>query len=149
MIDNTIPMRLRRTYLTMHRAAQFHFSTLGVTVDQYVLLSVLAEQDGITQSEACERMSSDASTTGAMLRLLEGRGLLRRKQCKNDGRARRIHLTASGKRLSKKLIDDSREMHELIDSSFSKHQRMALLQSLDRLYEVFANVTQSNGKNGE
>ena len=84
----SVPMRLRRAYLTVHRAAQAHFAQFGVTADQYVLLSLLAEQDGITQKELAERMCSDGNTITAMVRLLETKKLVRRRRCDADGRAR-------------------------------------------------------------
>ena len=111
-IEDTIPMRLRRAYLTMHRAAQAHFSELGVTVDQYVLLSVLADKGGGTQAEVCEQMSSDANTIAAMLKLLEGKKLIRRERCELDGRARRVHLTATGRRLQMKLVQSSQTLRD-------------------------------------
>ena len=75
------------------------FAQFGVTADQYVLLSVLEDKNGITQTEIGDRMASDANTIGAMLKLLEEKKLIRREKCEADGRARRVHLTAAGHRL--------------------------------------------------
>ena len=137
-VEDTIPMRLRRAYLTMHRAAQAHFAPFGVTVDQYVLLAVLAEKDGVTQSEIGERMASDGNTIAAMLRLLEEKGLIRRKQCERDGRARRVYLTAAGRQLEKKLRHRAQQMHEKIDSAITAAERKSMFSILDRLVEVMS-----------
>ena len=40
-----IAMHLRSAYLTLHRRAQNHFSEFGVTADQYVILTLLAQKD--------------------------------------------------------------------------------------------------------
>lgn len=132
-LEESIPMRLRRAYLTMHRAAQSHFAQFGVTVDQYVLLSVLADNDGITQTEIGDRMASDANTIGAMLKLLEEKKLIRREKCEADGRARRVHLTAAGRRLQRKLIESSQEIHDAIENSISAAERKSMFSILERL----------------
>jgi len=85
----SIPMRLRRAYLTVHRTAQAHFARFGMTADQYVLLSLLADKDGITQKELSSRMCSDGNTITAMLCLLERKGLIQRERCSADGKDKR------------------------------------------------------------
>tara|TARA_R110002124_G_scaffold66404_4_gene180907 strand:+ start:165 stop:584 length:420 start_codon:yes stop_codon:yes gene_type:complete len=135
-VEDTIPMRLRRTYLTMHRVAQAHFAEFGVTVDQYVLLSVLADAEGIIQNELSERMSSDANTIGAMLRLLEQKNVIRREPSKNDRRALRVYLTASGKRLQKKLVRHSSQIHEALETALTPRKKQILLNSLEAITQA-------------
>ena len=66
-----------------------------MTVDQFVILTLLGEQDGITQQELARRASSDPNTIRAMLVLLENRHLVARVQHPTDGRALRITLTCN------------------------------------------------------
>ncbi|TWU62628.1 HTH-type transcriptional regulator MgrA [Crateriforma conspicua] len=132
-IDETIPMRLRRAYLTIHRNAQEHFSQFGVTVDQYVLLSVVADEEGVIQSEISRRMASDINTVGAMLKLLEEEKLIRRTRCPDDGRARRVYLTAKGAAMQKKLLKAAEAIHEAIDHCISKSSKEKLLHTLDQI----------------
>ncbi len=135
-IEDTIPMRLRRAYLTMHRAAQSHFSEFGVTVDQYVLLSVLKDDDGVTQTEVCKQMASDANTIAAMLKLLECKKLIRRQKCELDGRARRVYLTGAGRRLQNKLVRSSQPLRESIDDMIAAAERKSLFSTLDRVTDA-------------
>jgi DNA-binding MarR family transcriptional regulator len=74
------------------------------TVDQVVMMSLLAEEDGLTQKDLVERAFSDPSTVRAMLVLLERRGLVRREVCDEDARARRVYLTSEGRRQQKSLV---------------------------------------------
>ena len=134
--EESIPMRLRRAYLTMHRVAQSHFAQFDVTADQFVLLSLLAEEDGITQSQLGERMASDGNTVTAMLKLLEQREYIRRVRCKIDGRARRVHLTATGRRLSTKLIRSSENLRSLIENAVTPAKRKTFDESLDFIVNV-------------
>jgi hypothetical protein len=48
----TLQMRLRAAYFAMHRHSNRHFLQFETTADQYVLLSYLAEEDGI-HSRSC------------------------------------------------------------------------------------------------
>ena len=134
----SIPMRLRHAYLTIHRTAQAHFARFGVTVDQYVLLSLLADEDGITQKEISARMCSDGNTITAMIRLLEGKGFIQREPCTIDRRARRVHLTKTGSLLQKKLIASARSMHDRMDEVVTGYDPEMFFDCLDQLAEVMA-----------
>src|SRR5438270_12995598 len=94
---------LRGAYLALHRQTNACFAKDGVTADQFVLLSALADADAVTQQELVRRVSSDANTVRAMLLLLEERGLVARQRHPSDGRARRVTLTVKGRRVFKKL----------------------------------------------
>jgi DNA-binding MarR family transcriptional regulator len=89
---------LRAAYWAMHRRTNEALATYGVTADQFVLLSRLADEDAITQQELARRTSSDANTIRPMLVLLEKRGLIVRRPHPSDRRAHRVVLTAAGRR---------------------------------------------------
>jgi DNA-binding MarR family transcriptional regulator len=73
----------------------------GVTADQYVLLTVVAREPGITQISIVERAGSDPNTVAAVLRRLEQRHLVRREAHARDRRARCVFLTAVGQRVQR------------------------------------------------
>src|SRR3954454_2320821 len=98
-----IARALRAAYLALHRETNACFATDGVTADQFVLLSALADADAVTQQDLVRRLSSDPSTVRAMLLLLESRGLAARASDPADGRARCVALTAKGRRAFKRL----------------------------------------------
>src|ERR671925_2009408 len=98
-----IARALRAAYLALHRQTDDCFARDGVTADQFVLLSALADADAVTQQELVRRVSSDPSTVRAMLLLLEDRGLVARGRDPADGRARCVTLTAKGRQVFRKL----------------------------------------------
>jgi DNA-binding MarR family transcriptional regulator len=98
-----IAMSLRGAYLTMHRQADAGFAPYGVTADQFVVLAALTDGTVLTQAEVCRRTYSDPNTIGAMLALLEGRGLVRRMRHPTDGRARTVALTRKGRQVFAKV----------------------------------------------
>jgi DNA-binding MarR family transcriptional regulator len=122
----------------MHRVSDVHFSSRGVTADQFVLLARLAEQDAITQQELARRASSDPSTIGAMLVLLEGRGLVARNPHRDDRRARVVTLTARGRRLFERLWKTSEPIRVQMLSGFSADEARSLVGCLRRLIDNLA-----------
>src|SRR5882724_4293984 len=89
--------RLRGAYLTMHRRFNARFEPLGITADQFVILSLLKELGECTQRQLADLSYADVNTVAAMLRLLEKRKLVRRRPHAKDGRATAVTLTAAGK----------------------------------------------------
>src|SRR5215813_11754589 len=98
--------RIRRAHLSMQRCADAVFSPRKITTDQFSLLWILWRRDGIRQNELAEELFTDPNTVTAMLVRLEKRGLIRREICSEDGRARRVFLTAAGRRLTGRLSQD-------------------------------------------
>ncbi len=93
-----IAMALRDAYWAMHRATDACLRPLGVTANQYVLLTLLAEEDAVSQRDLVERAASDPNTVRAMLLALEARGLLTRGRLPHDRRVRSVALTEEGHR---------------------------------------------------
>ena len=109
-------MALRTAYLHLHRQTEAIFADVGVTADQFVLLSVLADGEHLTQQELAGRMVSDANTLRAMLLLLEKKGLVRRDPHPTDRRARLVCLTPEGQQIQQSLWKRSDRFRErLID----------------------------------
>jgi len=96
-------------------------------------MSVLAEAEGIIQTELSERMSSDANTVGAMLKLLEQKNVIRRQPSDRDRRAQRVYLTASGKRLHKKLVRHSSQIHQTLEAALTPRKKQTLLNGLEEI----------------
>ena len=111
--------RIRRAHLAMQRCADALFSPRKVTTDQYALLWVVLRREGIRQNELATELFTDANTVTAMVVRLETRGLIRREVCSDDARARRIHLTPSGRRLVTRLSEDWEPMRRKLRDIFA------------------------------
>jgi DNA-binding MarR family transcriptional regulator len=126
-------MALRAAYWAMHRRTEAGLAQCGVTADQFVLLALLAQQDGITQQELVRRASSDANTVRAMLVRLESRGLVAREQHPTDRRARSVTLTRQGRRVYEKLWADSEPVREQLRAVFRPEEADTLIELLNRM----------------
>ena len=135
---------LRAAYLALHRRTNACFADDGVTADQFVMLSALAEADGVTQQELVRRVSSDPNTVRAILLLLEGRGLVARQPHPADGRARCVTLTAKGRRVFQKLWAKSEPLRARLLSAFRPDEVTDLVGQLRRVAQELT----TSGSNG-
>lgn len=137
--SDSFGIRLRRAYLALHRRANAELRRqFDVTADQFVVLSLLRERDGVSQQELASRCYSDPSTMGALVRLLEERGWIWRERDPSDGRARRVRLTRAG-------LDLQRRLWEAAGASFhrdlwgvlgSNAEQKAVYEALDRVVKA-------------
>ena len=117
----------------MHRQTQALLSLYDITADQYVLLALLNEEDGIIQSELTQRASSDPNTVRAMLVLMEKKGLVIRKSADADRRVRRVIITAKGRGLQAELNTVLRPLQDELLAPFSEKEAKALTLALQRV----------------
>jgi DNA-binding MarR family transcriptional regulator len=133
LTGHDIAMGLRSAYLAMHRRGDAFFARHGVTADQFVLLALLDDRDGITQQELVRRASSDPNTVRAMLLLLEGRGLVARRRHPTDGRARCVTLTSKGRRAFDRLWASNQPFQDRLVALFRPDEAKALIEFLARI----------------
>ncbi len=68
----------------------------GLTPRQYAMLTTIAEEEGLTQTELVARTGIDRSTLADIVARLIARGLIQRRRAKHDARAYAVKLTAQG-----------------------------------------------------
>lgn len=129
--------RLRSAYLRMHRVTNRAFRPFGMTADQYVVLRLLCEGDGISQQDLGEQCASDATTIGRMLNLLETKALIRREQPDYDRRTRLIYVTTAGRRMTRRLYAAAEGIRDTLNQTVSKRELKQLLNGLHSLSEAF------------
>lgn len=139
-----IAMALRAAYLSMHRQTNSHIAPFGMTADQFVLLALLTEEDGITQQQLAHRASSDPNTIRAMLVLLENRGLVARRRHPTDGRAFRVTLTRKGRNTYAKLSAAIRPLQNKLSSPFNVKEIKMIIKSLGKVSKAMLNQTRNN-----
>lgn len=66
----------------------------GLTPRQFAVLTTIADEEGLTQTDLVERTGIDRSTLADIVARLLSRGLIHRRRAKGDGRAYAIKLTS-------------------------------------------------------
>ncbi|SBV92357.1 MarR family winged helix-turn-helix transcriptional regulator [uncultured Dysgonomonas sp.] len=113
----------------------------GLTSSQMELLGAIyhmsRQQKEATQIVLSQETEIDPMTTSTILRNLERKGLISRRESVTDTRARIVELTEEGKELFEKAIAKVKSGQELlfknIDVEVLKTQLSILLQEMDRL----------------
>jgi DNA-binding MarR family transcriptional regulator len=139
-------MQLREAYFSIRRSAQARLTATGATVDQVVVLTLIAEEQGLTQRDIVERSCSDPSTIRAMLVLLEKRGWIRRDFDPNDARVWRVSLSAEGRKQQRRLkriahIGDPTRMENLLADDELQIVRNCLQRIAGKQAEVATSAT--------
>lgn len=124
--------------MALHRRTDGCFAADGVTGDQFALLSALADAGVATQQDLVRRVGSDPNTVRAMLLLLEGRGLIARNRHPDDGRARRVTLTAKGRRMFSRLWAKSESVRRRLLTALKPREVVVLVAHLQRLAEAMS-----------
>ena len=133
-------MQLRAAYFALRRCSNAHCAALGSNGDQFVLLKLLADEEGVVQQDLVQRGGYDATTIGTMLRLMESRGLVLRKPDPQDGRAKRVHLTAKGRRLQRDLWQHSQRLRTALDDCVPPRQHKMFVDTLQRIVAAMEEV---------
>lgn len=126
-IDRSVGYTLKRAQATLHRALEKRLRGLGLSVSQYACLELLARQPDVSQSELARdafvtRQAMHQLTTG-----LEEAGLV---TSRGDGRARRLRLTAEGRRKLKAASRAGAEVERQMLAKLDRAQEDALLAHL-------------------
>ncbi|NOX90442.1 MAG: MarR family transcriptional regulator [Calditrichaeota bacterium] len=100
-----------------------------ITADQFEVLGILIENEGISQSELAYMSSKDKTNITRILDLLEKKNLIVRKKDERDRRAYNIYLTEKGRRqkenLKQLLIKGNQKLSEgLSEKDIREFQRI-------------------------
>lgn len=128
---HSLPMELLRA----REAAMARFRPIlrehGLTEQQWRVIRVLAEDDGIDAGELASRCYLLAPSLTRILQLLEREGLVKRTADRNDQRRSVLGLTATGRRVFDSVGPDSERRYAEIEQEFGEER-------LEQLYELLA-----------
>lgn len=98
MLSSIIFYSLDKAIRQYRRMAQTNIDRAGVniTIDQWLVLRVIQENDDLTQTDIAERVFKDQASVARIIRLLLDRGLLSTEPLHEDGRRQRLRVSAHG-----------------------------------------------------
>ena len=105
------PFAVARVTRRWRKMLDERLKDLGVTQARWSTMVYLDKGgEGLTQRELANLMAIENPTLVRLLDSLEEQGLIERRPCPNDRRARRLHLTGAGR----KFMDDLSERAEIL-----------------------------------
>lgn len=109
---------------------------LNITIEQWVLLSIIFQNPGITQTEIARIGLKDKTNVTRILDVLERNKLIIRQSDKNNRRIFKIFLTSDGEKnliqmntLAKKVDDTTRDI-------FNENELLELKKNLNKICSV-------------
>ncbi len=95
-LDQLLCFSLYGASMAVNRAYKPLLDALGITYPQYLVLTVLWEEDGQTIGTIAERLALESSTITPLVKRLEAAGFATRERNPADERQVQVKLTARG-----------------------------------------------------
>jgi len=118
-LDHFLPYRLSVTSNAVSDViAEAYDALFGLTIPEWRVIAVVAENDGVTQQGICSATRMDKVTVSRATIALVDRGLIERAPNKADRRSRHLALTKAGARLYADVAPKALELEDRIIASF-------------------------------
>ncbi|MDB5551230.1 MAG: putative MarR family transcriptional regulator [Rhizobium sp.] len=101
-LDSQLCFSIYSAGIAINRVYKPMLDELGVTYTQYLVLSTLWEQDGLTITAISDRLWLEPSTITPAVKRLEAAGYVDRRRNKEDERLVQVFLSTKGKDLHAK-----------------------------------------------
>ncbi len=107
------PFAVARVTRRWRKLLDERLKDLGVTQARWTTMVYLQKGgEGLTQRELARLMAIENPTLVRLLDSLEQQGLIERRPCPNDRRARRLHLTPDGSEFMNVLTERAAKLRE-------------------------------------
>jgi DNA-binding MarR family transcriptional regulator len=117
----------------MAQALHREISPYGVVPGQFAQLLSLYAEEGLTQSEMCDRVQIEQPTMANTLKRMERDGLIRRAPDPSDSRRVRIFLTEHAQSLKPAMLAGARRVNAQALGGLSPEETDGFLRTLVRL----------------
>jgi DNA-binding MarR family transcriptional regulator len=136
LLDEFIPYRLSITSnLVSDAIARTYASLFGLTIPEWRVIAVVAEEGGVTQASIGQRTRMDKVTVSRAAIGLAGRGLLTRG-AHADRRSRGLTLSAAGQELYAAVAPKALELERRIFDEFDRAELAQFVAMLRRIEAV-------------
>jgi DNA-binding MarR family transcriptional regulator len=129
---------MKRAYMRIHADFTATLEGLGLRQRTFSVLSLVVQNDGISQSDVARMLGIERSGTVVIVDELEDRGLISRDKVPGDRRAWALTPTDLGRALYETARARIAAHEEALLSGFSATERTALLAFLKRIHELEA-----------
>lgn len=149
MSRDTNSDRLRRSPAhLLHRAVQraeeaFHAGMHegNLTPRQLAVLIVVAQGEGLSQTDIVEHTGIDRSTLADIVRRLQRKGLLQRHRSREDARAYAVKLTDEGRRMLRSAEPLAKRVDQRILDALPSKDRERFIDALASLVETLQKLS--------
>lgn len=135
---------LRRAQQYAHDLYSKEVGSSGPTPRQFEVLHVVAQNEGLSQTDLVRHTGIDRSTLADMIARMMKKGLLSRKRTKEDARANAVSITAAGKRMLSGATSKVTKSDNAVLSVLPKTQQAAFMKALKAYAEALDKMEESS-----
>jgi DNA-binding MarR family transcriptional regulator len=132
-LEQWVGFNLRMAQEAAFQAFSHLSRAVGEKPGRFATLTLIGRNGGISQTELSLASGRDKSSVTPVVEDLVQRGLVKRMRLREDRRAYRLHLTASGKRTLGLLTACARRHERNLDRVIGPHERRRFLAVLKRI----------------
>ncbi|MBW0148206.1 MarR family transcriptional regulator [Marinobacter arenosus] len=130
------PFAVARVTRRWRKMLDERLKDLGVTQARWSTMVYLDKGgEGLTQRELASLMAIENPTLVRLLDSLEQQGLIERRPCPNDRRARRLHLTAAGRAFMDDLSERAEKLREQMLEGISDEDIECTVKVFNKILE--------------
>lgn len=137
--DNKIGYYLERTTrivkLNFHQ--EFKNNGINLTPEQWVILDLLNNENGLSQSILAEQSFKDAPSISRILDVLSSKGYIVRRASTKDRRKFEIFLTKNGAEIVQKAIPVVNELRARSWEGLNKHDYDTFIKIVNKVFQNF------------
>lgn len=133
-LESYLPYLLNRAGARLAASFSEEIRPLGATLQVWRVLAALRERDGRRMGDLSETTSIEVSTLTRLVDGMESKGLVARRRDAGDARAVRLHATAAGRRLTRRILPIAERYETVALAGFDAGETETLKRALRRLY---------------
>jgi DNA-binding MarR family transcriptional regulator len=129
-----LPYLLNRAGTRIALSFSGRIRPLGATLPMWRVLAALRERDGRRMGDLSETTSIEVSTLTRLVDTMESKRLVVRRGDPDDARAVVLHVTAAGRRLTRRIVPIAQRYEAAALAGFTAAEVARLKAALRRLY---------------
>lgn len=133
-LDSYLPYLLNRAGARIATAFGEEVRPLGASLQMWRVLAALRERDGRRMGDLSSTTSIEVSTLTRLVDQMEKKGLVERRRDTGDARVVTLHVTAAGKRLTRRILPIAERYEQVALKGFAPIEVQVLRAALRRLY---------------
>jgi DNA-binding MarR family transcriptional regulator len=132
-IDQSIIHLLHRSSQRASEIFAFETREFDLTARQYAVMTTIARQEGLSQTDLVRLTGIDRSTLADVVQRLLRRGIIERKKTTRDGRTYAVTLSEEGRNLLQTIKPYAKRADRTVLSLLGEKDGAALADTLSRL----------------
>ncbi|WP_347814323.1 MarR family transcriptional regulator [Alkalihalobacillus sp. LMS39] len=134
-LQEYISIKLHKVDLKLTGYIKSKLEPFNIAPEQNLIMMLLWEQDGLTQSQIAAKLNKDKTNIARMASNLEQKGFIKRQSCPHDKRSIKLFVTGKGEELGGKVVPVAEQFNELVSGGLTKQE----LEQLDRILTKISN----------